>query len=612
MAMRPGPVVPLPAKEVMALGAVGSVPAGVGVVVGDELPYLPDALTQKKKNQEGWLALDPEIKCYLPGVPRATYMPFPFQIFQSDSAFFIAYEYASAVRNIYLKDPGPPPVDSWMGQSWGRWEGDTFVVESSGFNDQTWFDRAGNFHSEQMTVVERYTMTDRDHIQYEATITDPKVFSRPWTMRMPLYRHVNANARLGQFKCVEFVEELMFGKFRKVAGELGADRCNRCGQVRTGAGRCGQVRTGADRCGGVTTMAERLAGASGRWWWRRPRCGRWRRWPGRRRPASRSRGRCRGPADGHPDLQGNWTNATITPIDRPQGAPPVYTERRRGAWKRATRIAWSGWRSRAIPNRPAPPQGGDGSTGAAGNVGGYNNFWVDPGDRVAVVNGEYRSSLIVDPPNGRPPELSEAGKARAAARAEWLRTRGGEYDHPEFRPLAERCLMSFGSNAGPPMLPNYFYNNNYQIVQTKDQILILVEMVHDVRVIRMNATDPPAGAHPDLDGRFDRALGGRYAGGGDDELPPAAGLPRRVGEAEGHRALHAGGCGDDPLQVHDRRSGHLVAPVERRGAVPPVRGADLRVRVPRRQLRPLEHPERRPRPGARGGDEEAAEVGTGK
>jgi len=216
LAMRPGPVVPLPAKEVIALGAVGSVPGGVGVVVGDELPYLPEALAQKKKNQEGWLALDPEIKCYLPGVPRATYMPFPFQIFQSDSAFFVAYEYASAVRNVYLKDPGPPPVDSWMGQSWGRWDGDTFVIESNGFNDQTWFDRAGNFHSEQMTVVERYSMIDRDHIQYEATITDPRVFSRPWTMRMPLYRHVNANARLGQFKCVEFVEELMFGKFRKV------------------------------------------------------------------------------------------------------------------------------------------------------------------------------------------------------------------------------------------------------------------------------------------------------------------------------------------------------------------------------------------------------------
>jgi hypothetical protein len=193
-------------------------------------------------------------------------------------------------------------------------------------------------------------------------------------------------------------------------------------------------------------------------------------------------------ADGHPDLQGNWSNATITPIDRPEGAPATYTEAQarrleRGYADRVERLAQP-----SDPNRPAPPQGGDGSTGAAGNVGGYNNFWIDPGDRVAVVNGEYRASLIVDPPNGRPPELSEAGRARAAVRAERIKTRGGEYDHPEFRPLAERCLMSFGSNAGPPMLPNYFYNNNYQIVQTKDHVLILVEMVHDIRVIRLNET----------------------------------------------------------------------------------------------------------------------------
>jgi len=198
-------------------------------------------------------------------------------------------------------------------------------------------------------------------------------------------------------------------------------------------------------------------------------------------------------ADGHPDLQGTWSNATITPIDRPQGAPPVYTEAQarrleRGYADRVDRLAQP-----SDPNRTAPPQGGDGSTGAAGNVGGYNNFWVDPGDRVAVVNGEYRTSLIVTPPNGRVPELTEAGRRKAAARAEEIRTRGGEYDHPEFRPLAERCLMSFGSNAGPPMLPNYFYNNNYQIVQTKDHVMILAEMVHDVRIVRMNATThPPA------------------------------------------------------------------------------------------------------------------------
>jgi hypothetical protein len=215
LAMRPGPVVPVPAKEVLAFGAVGSVPFGLGVVDGGEIPYQPEALAKKKENQENWLTRDPEIKCYLPGVPRATYMPFPFQIFQSDKAFFIAYEYAGAVRNVYLENPGPPQVDSWMGQSVGRWDGDTFVIEANGFNDQSWFDRAGNHHSEAMKVVERYTMTGPDHIQYEATIEDPKVFTRPWTIRMPLYRHVNKDARLGQFKCVEFVEELMYGHLRK-------------------------------------------------------------------------------------------------------------------------------------------------------------------------------------------------------------------------------------------------------------------------------------------------------------------------------------------------------------------------------------------------------------
>ncbi len=215
LAMRPGPVVPVPAKEVLAFGAVGAVPSGLGVVVGGEIPYLPEARKKKDENQANWLTRDPEIKCYQPGLPRATYLPFPFQIFQSQSAMFVAYEYAGAVRNIYLKDPGPPETDSWMGQSVGRWERDTFVVEASGFNDQTWFDRAGNHHTEAMKVTERYTLTSPDHIQYEATITDAKTFSRPWTISMPLYRHVNANAQLGQFKCVPFVEELMYGHLRK-------------------------------------------------------------------------------------------------------------------------------------------------------------------------------------------------------------------------------------------------------------------------------------------------------------------------------------------------------------------------------------------------------------
>ena len=215
LAMRPGPIVPVPAKEVLALGAVGSVPGGMGVVEGGEIPYTPEARKKKEENQANWLERDPEIKCYLPGVPRATYMPFPFQIFQSNSAFAIAHEYAGAYRNIYLKDPGPPQVDTWMGQSVGRWDGDTFVVDTNGFHDQSWFDRSGNHHTEQLKVTERYTMTGRDHIQYEATIEDPGAFTRPWKMTMPLYRRVETGARLGQFKCVEFVEELLYGQYRK-------------------------------------------------------------------------------------------------------------------------------------------------------------------------------------------------------------------------------------------------------------------------------------------------------------------------------------------------------------------------------------------------------------
>jgi hypothetical protein len=200
---------------VLALGAVGSVPPGMGIVEGDEIPYLPAALAKKKANQDNWLTSDPEIKCYLPGVPRATYMPYPFQIFQSSKAIFIAYEYAGAVRNVFLKDPGPAPIDSWMGQSVAHWEGETLVIDVTGFNDSTWFDRAGNHHSEALHVVERYTRTSPDVISYQATIEDPKTFSRPWKISMPLYRRQEKNAQLMDFKCVEFVEELLYGQFRK-------------------------------------------------------------------------------------------------------------------------------------------------------------------------------------------------------------------------------------------------------------------------------------------------------------------------------------------------------------------------------------------------------------
>jgi hypothetical protein len=215
MALRPGPFGSVPAPPVLALGAVGAVPPGLGVVEGGDIPYKPGALAKKKQNEKDWLNLDPEIKCYLPGVPRATYMPYPFQILESASALTFVYEYAGAVRNILLKNPGPAPTDSWMGQSVGHWEGDTLVIDVTGFNDQTWFDRAGDFHSDQLHVVERYTRTSQDVISYQVTIEDPNVFTRPWKISMPLYRRQEKNAQLLDFKCVEFVEELLYGQYRK-------------------------------------------------------------------------------------------------------------------------------------------------------------------------------------------------------------------------------------------------------------------------------------------------------------------------------------------------------------------------------------------------------------
>jgi hypothetical protein len=200
---------------VVALGAIGAEPGGISVVEGGPIPYLPAALAQRKENFQNRLTADPEIRCYLPGVPRATYMPYPFQILQSDKSIAIAYEYDGAFRNIFLKSPGPAPSDSWMGQSVGHWEGDTLVVDVTGLEERTWFDRAGNYHSDALHVVERYTPLGADTLTYEATLEDPKVFSRPWKISMPLYRHVEKNAQLVEFKCVEFVEELMYGQYRK-------------------------------------------------------------------------------------------------------------------------------------------------------------------------------------------------------------------------------------------------------------------------------------------------------------------------------------------------------------------------------------------------------------
>jgi hypothetical protein len=199
---------------VIELGAAFSVPAGLGVVEGNEIPYQPWAAAKKKENGANWMTLDPEVKCFLPGVPRATYLPYPFQIVQTPTVVLIAYEFASASRWIAMNRAGrdeEPAVESWMGRSRGAWEGDTLVVDTIGFNDSTWFDRAGNFHSDALHVVERYTPLNAHAIHYEVTIEDPKVFTRTWKMSMPLYRRIERNLELLEYKCVEFAEPLMYG-----------------------------------------------------------------------------------------------------------------------------------------------------------------------------------------------------------------------------------------------------------------------------------------------------------------------------------------------------------------------------------------------------------------
>jgi hypothetical protein len=197
------------------LGAIGAIPGGFGVVVGDTIPYQPWAARQKQENFENRWTADPEIKCYLPGVPRATYLPYPFQIVQSTNKVMIIYEFARANRTIHLDEVPPMPVDTWMGHSVGRWEGDTLVVTVNSFRGDTWFDRAGNFHSNALQVVERYTAVGSNHLDYEVTIEDPQVFTRSWTMRMPLYRRMDERMRLFEYRCVPFSEELIYGQWEK-------------------------------------------------------------------------------------------------------------------------------------------------------------------------------------------------------------------------------------------------------------------------------------------------------------------------------------------------------------------------------------------------------------
>lgn len=204
---------------VIELGAQFAVPPGQGVVEGGSIPYLPEALAGRDSRFENRLTDDPEGKCYLGGVPRSTYMPYPFQIVQNTNDVVIAYQYATGFRRIFVDGKEEAPLDSWMGWSNGHWEDDTFVVEVTGLNGQTWLDRAGNYASESAKVVERYTPMGPNHLRYEATIEDPAVFSRPWTIQMPLYRIVDENFRLLEFKCEPYAEEKIYGHLRKPSPE---------------------------------------------------------------------------------------------------------------------------------------------------------------------------------------------------------------------------------------------------------------------------------------------------------------------------------------------------------------------------------------------------------
>jgi len=200
---------------VLELGAQFAVPPGPGVVEGGNIPYLPEALAERDRRFANRLDEDPEGRCYLGGVPRSTYMPYPFQILQNENDVVIAYQYATGFRRIFVNGQDEAPLDSWMGWSNGHWEGDSFVVDVTGLNGLTWLDRAGNYASENAHITERYTPLGPNHIEYEATIEDPTVFSRPWTIRMPLYRIVDENFRLLEFKCEPYAEEKIYGHLRK-------------------------------------------------------------------------------------------------------------------------------------------------------------------------------------------------------------------------------------------------------------------------------------------------------------------------------------------------------------------------------------------------------------
>ncbi|MGH8175907.1 MAG: hypothetical protein ACREV5_06560 [Steroidobacter sp.] len=208
------------AGPIAEMGALGAIPGGLGVVESGRIPYTPEAVMRRAENKAAWLERDPLVKCCMPGVPRATYLPHPFQITQEPQNILITYEFAGATRIVYMDRPDlEAQVDSWMGHNLGSWEDDTLVIDVTAQTPDAWLDSAGNFHGPALRVQERYTPVDANTLLYEAILTDSDVFTQPWKISMPLYRRMDENMQLLDFKCVEFVEDLLYGKYRKRPAE---------------------------------------------------------------------------------------------------------------------------------------------------------------------------------------------------------------------------------------------------------------------------------------------------------------------------------------------------------------------------------------------------------
>ncbi len=215
------------------LGAWGAQPAGLSIIEGGTIPYQPRALDRRRERFETRTTVsvpgdgvdpplgDPELKCWMTGVPRSMYMPYPFQLVQTPESVLFAHEFNGTSRIVRMNWDEPTPVSNtfFMGWSRGEWDGDTLVIDVTGLNEDNWLDRAGNYYSENVHITERLTLVSPYHLMYEATIEDPTVYTRPWTIRLPLYRRMEQHAQVMEFKCQPFVEELLYGQFTRQDAE---------------------------------------------------------------------------------------------------------------------------------------------------------------------------------------------------------------------------------------------------------------------------------------------------------------------------------------------------------------------------------------------------------